>query len=895
MTSPLLTTKLFVPRARRELVSRPRLASQIGAGWVRKVNLVSAPAGFGKTTLLSEWIGQLGQAAAWLSLDPDDNNSRRFWSYCIAALQTVQPGLGEDALAVLQSRQTPHIETLLAGLINEIAQAGHPLVLVLDDLHVITESRIHEDLVFLLDNLPPTMHLIVATRADPPWPLARMRARGDMNELRSQDLRFTVSEAAAFLNETMELDLSAEDVAALEQCTEGWIVGLQMAALSLRGHKDASHFVEAFGGTHRYILDYLLEEVLERQPRDVQRFLLETSILDRLCAPLCDAVREAADGQYMLEQLEAANLFIVPLDDERRWYRYHHLFSDLLRNRLQEALPDQLSLLHVRASQWFENEGLIIAALGHALQGGDVARVTRLVTGNALAVMGHGELTALTRWFDALPEELRCHPWLAVSHAWVLAYGGELARVEGRLRDAADGLRTLKDRVETEHIAGHINAIRAYLAGLRGRMSRATQLCRRALAQLPAEDLIARGFVTSLHGSVLRWSGNLAEAARISSRATAMRQESGEHLFAADAFCDLAALQLTQGRLHAAHDTCQGTLRSVDEQARSGGSRASVAGFAHARLSAVLREWHEIEAAVQHARKGVALSEQWGWADGVVFGYGYLAAALQASGDVAGAAQAIEAGKRTACALSPWLTAQMAATEAEYQLAQGDLAAAARWARDSGLEPDDPLTYRDTALYLALARVLLAQGRQRSDRALIRQAIDLLDRLLGLSEQAGAMGRVIEILVTKALALQALGDTESALNALQRALVLAEPEGYVRTFLDQGEAIGPLLHAALKRNLSVEYVRRLLGVLQEGTGREPSKETPSANVLVEPLSARELQILRLLTTHLSSTEIAVELYLSVHTVRTHVKNIYSKLGVHSRGDAIQRAQDLALL
>ncbi len=895
MTSPLLTTKLFVPRTRKDLVSRQRLVMRINEGLLRKVTLISAPAGFGKTTLLSEWVRQLDLPSAWLSLDPDDNDPRRFWTYCIAALQTVQPQFGEDAVTALQARQAPQIETLLTGLLNEMARAGDRLVLVLDDLHVITESHVHDDLVFLLEHLPPTIHLVVATRADPPWPVARLRARGDMNELRSQDLRFTVAEAAAFLNEVMELNLSTEDIAALEQRTEGWIVGLQMAALSLQGRADASRFVEAFGGTHHFILDYLLEEVLERQPLDVQQFLLETSILDRLTAPLCDAVRQSSDSQAMLEQLEVANLFVVPLDDERRWYRYHHLFGDLLCSRLREVQPDALPLLHLRASQWFESQGLTVAALGHAVEGGDVARVRKLATGNALAVIGHGELDTLVRWFDALPGELRCEPWLAVSHAWVLCYAGQLSKVEARLRDAADGLPTLKDRDDAEHISGHMNAIRAYLAGLRGRMSRAAQLCRRALSQLPADDLMARGFVTSLHGSVLRWSGDLAAAARISSEAIAMRQEAGEHRFAADAFCDLAALQLTQGRLHAAYETCHGALQSVEEQARSGGSRASVAGFAHARLSAVLREWNEIDAAVAEARIGVELSEQWGWADGLVFGYGYLAAALEASGEAAAALQAIEDGKRAASTLSPWLAAQIAAAEAEHQLAQGSLAAAMRWAKDSGLRSSDQFKYEDAALYLALARVSLEQGKQQSNTTLIGQAVDLLERLLHLSEAAGAMGRVVEILVAKTAALQALGDAKSALSTLERALSLAQPEGYVRTFTDQGAAIAPLLHAALKRGIASDYVRRLLSSLQESTDHEPADERGPASSLLEPLSERELQILRLLTTHLSSTEMAEQLYLSVHTVRTHIKSVYSKLDVHSRREAIRRAQDLGLL
>jgi len=424
MAAPLLTTKLYIPPVRPECVSRPRLIERLNAGLDRKLTLVSAPAGFGKTTLLSEWVHSRGRSetcpsVAWVSLDKGDNDPARFWAYVIAALQTVQTEIGETALVALGSRQPPPVEAILNGLINEIAKVPGPFVLVLDDVHVITEQRVHEALTFLLDHLPPQMHVTVSSRADPPWPLARLRARGEMTELRASDLRFSDKEAAAFLNDVMRLDLSPEDIDALEARAEGWIVGLQMAALSMRGRKDVSGFIRAFTGTHRFILDYLVEEVLDQQSPAVQEFLLRTSILERLTGPLCDAVADRSDSRTVLAQLEQANLFLLPLDDERRWYRYHRLFADLLRSRLEQTHPDQVPTLHIQASEWYEGNGLIAEAVSHALAAGDMDQAVRLIEGNALTIINQGELSAraslggLTRYFRTPKMRCRDSVWAA--------------------------------------------------------------------------------------------------------------------------------------------------------------------------------------------------------------------------------------------------------------------------------------------------------------------------------------------------------------------------------------------------------------------------------------------------------------------------------------------------
>jgi LuxR family maltose regulon positive regulatory protein len=898
VTAPLLKTKLYIPPIRAGLVPRPRLIEGLNAGAERKLTLISAPAGFGKTTLLSSWVHAVRAHptapvhVAWVSLDEGDNDLLRFWAYVIAALQTVQRDLGEAARQVLQSRHPPPIQALLTGLINELIESPHPIALILDDFHTITVRDVHDAVTFLVENSAPQTHLILSGRTDPPWPLARMRARGDIVELRADDLRFTPEEVAAFLNDVMGLGLSADEIAALDARTEGWIAGLQMAALSMQGRQDTGAFIRAFSGSHRFVLDYLVEEVLSQQSSDVQAFLLQTSILDRLTAPLCDAVTGGRDSQGVLARLEQANLFLVPLDNERCWYRYHRLFADLLRSRLQQIEPERLAPLHRRASEWYQRNGRIVAAVSHALAAGDVERVAHLVAGNALAIMGHGELTALARRLSALPEKIvRSHPWLGVSRAWVLAYTGQLEAVEARLREVEVALESPEIRTEigteARHIAGHIAAIRAYCAGLRGDMSRAAELARDALERLPAEDLMARGFATSLLGSVLRWSGDLAAAARISTEAVAISQAAGEDRVAADTFCDLAALHLVCGQLRRAAATCREALELADGMVRRGGQRLPVTGFAHVRMSTVLREWNDLEAALHHAREGVELCVNWGWADGLVFGYGCLADVLQTSGDEEGALAAIQESIQIASSVSPWLGSYAMAQQARLWTAQGNLSAASEWVRESGLRVDDAIRFQDTFWYLTLARVLLAQGRPE-------ETLTLLTALLEAAESVGATGTTIDIVVLQSLALRAKGRLEESLDALKRALSLAEPEGFVRSIIDGGAPVGELLRSARARGIAVDYVDRLLAALGTETG-EGQAARPPRSPLAEPLTEREMEVLRLLTTGLSTIEIAEQLFVTANTIRSHVKNIYRKLSVHGRMEAVQRAMELGLL
>lgn len=935
MSTPLLTTKLFIPPVRRELVPRPRLVERLNAGLQRKLTLISAPAGFGKTTLLAQAIAdfrfsiadlglrsggdarianrqsQIENPVAWLSLDKGDNDPARFWAYFIAALQTMHKGLGATALAALQSAQPPASEALLTSLINEIAATPAPFALVLDDFHVITAQPVHDQVVFLLDNLPPQMHLIIASRADPPWPLARLRARGEISELRATDLRFTPEEAAAFLNTTMGLDLSPADVTALEERTEGWIVGLQMAAISVQGRRqaagsDVSTFIQAFAGSNRFVLDYLAEEVLAQQTPAIQEFLLQTSILEQMTDSLCAAVLEAGEqrletaqlsatelpSQAILQYLEKANLFVVPLDDERRWYRYHHLFADLLQNQLKQTQPDQVPILHLRASEWYDRNGMIADAVSHALAAGDVERVAHLVEESALTMIYHGQLTTLVGWLQALPAPvLRSRPWLSIAQAWTLAYSGALDAAETSLRAAEEALTQppaaetdLAEDARRERIAGHAAAIRGYRAMLTGDLPRAAELTRQALAHLPPDDLKTRAFAALVLGVALGLSGDLEAGTRILAEA-ARTQAAGDRLLTTMILSDLAALQHLQGQLHAAAATCQEALQLMNAHARRSGQQSPVVGFIYSRLSRVLYEWNDMKAATRYAREAVKLGQQWGQKDSLAIAYAYLAQALQAAGNLREALQASQQSRQVAGDYSPAEEAQRAGLEMSIRLIQGDVATAARWAEERGLSSGDKFDLSRMPEYSTLARILIAQGQ-------LDEAWILLERLLQMAETAGAVTYEVGILVLQVKALQARGEVDRALATLERALRLAEPEGFVRAFANEGAPLAQLLRQAAGRGIVPAYVGRILAALAPESGQV---QRPGQATLAEPLSERELEVLRLLTTGLSSTEIAQELIVSVNTARSHIKSIYAKLNVHGRLAAAQRAKELGLL
>ena len=918
MTTPLLTTKLHIPPIRSELVSRPRLTERLNEGTTRKLTLVSAPAGFGKTTLLSEWAAylrlpiadfrlsvdsaeianrksQIQNRVAWVSLDKDDSDPARFWAYFIAALQTVQAEAGNAILAAFQSPQPPPIEMVLTTLINEIAAMPHHFALVLDDYHQIEAQPIHKALAFLLDHLPPQMHLVIAGRADPPLPLARLRGRGQLTELREDDLRFTPDEAAAFLNQVMGLNLSEQDVAALEARTEGWIVGLQLAALSMRGRQDVGQFVKSFTGSHRYILDYLIEEVFQQQSADVQDFLLRTSILNRLTAPLCDAVLDIRDwrldigpaqAQYpisniqypsyqMLEQLEAANLFIIPLDQERRWYRYHRLFADLLRHRLDRVCePKQVALLHAQASQWYETNVFPADAVHHALAAHDWERAATLVQDLSGSLLERGEVMTLLGWLRALPDEVvRARPQLCLECSWALILTGQLDAAESYLAQAEQAAQ------DDAPSLGGIVAAQAYIARTRGDARRTIELSQQALTLLPQYDLSARS-VVAVNLGIAHWSsGHLTEAEQALIEADHAAQQSGNMYVRLTALSFLGTIQAARGRLHQAAELFR-------QATRLGGQSPAIA-HAHIEFSALLYEWNDLEAAADHPQRGIELSQRGGNVEVQISGYRVLARVRQAQGDASAALAALQKAHQLARDhdVTPFVRARNAAYHVQIALAQDDVAMAMHWAEQVTEDADAFPVY--SFLCLTPVRLLLAQNEKA---AAARQLEALYEMAVGAGWQFG----VVEVRVLQALAAPT---PTTALSFLADALTLAQPEGYVRTFVDKGEPMAALLREAASQGIATDYVDKLLaafGVWEYG-GMGVLPPLPHTQPLIEPLSDRELEVLQLLADGQTNHEIAQALCVSINTVKTHLKNIYGKLGVHNRREAAAKARELDLL
>jgi len=881
MTTPLLTTKLYIPPVRPELVSRPRLIERLKAGllgqsgsFARKLTLISAPAGFGKTTLLSEWISQSQVPVAWVSLDEGDNDPVQFWTYFVAALDKVQAGVGESALALLRSPQPPPIEATLTALINEIAITPEPFALALDDYHLIEAQPIHNALAFSLDHLPPQMHLIIAGRADPPLPLARLRGRGQLTELRETDLRFTIEEAAAFLNQVMGLGLSDENVAALETRTEGWIAGLQLAALSMRGRDDIQQFVESFTGSHRYILDYLIEEVFQQQSADVQDFLLKTSILDRFTAPLCDAVTDRDDSHDVLLGLERANLFIIPLDDSRQWYRYHRLFADLLRHRLDVVCGSKrAALLHARAGQWYEINGFPADAVHHALAAHDWERAATLIYDASGSLMSRGEVMTVVGWLQALPDEVvRARPQLCLECSWPLILTGQLKAAESYLAQAEQAAQD--DAV----FLGGIVAAQAYIARTRGDARRTIELSQRALTLLPQDDLSSRSIV-ALNLGLAHWHrGHLAEAERALTEAHHAALQSGNSHVRLMALGILGPIQAAQGKLHQAADLCR--------QAIQLGKRSPAIAPTHLEFSALLYEWNDLEAAADHLRRGSELTQRSGNLEVQTGGYRMLALLKQAQGEASAALAALQEAHQLARDhdVTPFVHARNAACHAQIALAQDDVATAVHWAEQVTEDADAFPLY--PFLRLTPARLLLAQNQKAA-------AAEQLEALYETAVWAGWQFGVVEVRTLQALAAPT---PTAALAFLADALTLAQPEGYVRTFVDKGEPMVALLQEAASQGMAPDYVAKLLAAFDAEAPVLPAPPPPRlpAQPLIEPLSERELEVLQLLADGQTNHEIAQALHVSINTIKTHLKNIYGKLGVHNRREATALAKKLRL-
>lgn len=898
----ILTTKLYIPRLRPNAVSRPHLIERLNAGLHQKLILISAPAGFGKTTLVSAWLADHPNIqAAWLSLDERDHDLTHFLLHFIAALQTFSPLIGAELLPLLIDSKQPPIDSLLTVLLNDITHTKDHFILVLDDYHLADSTPVDDALTFLIDHQPSHMHLVITTREDPDLPLARLRARAQMTEIRAKELRFTRDESAEFLNHRMQLTLSAADITALEDRTEGWIAGLQLAALSLQTQQNTSEFIRAFAGDHRYIVDYLVEEVLERQPESVRRFLLQTAILERFNGSLCDALTLQQDGAQQLEALERGNFFIVPLDDKRHWYRYHHLFADVLSAHLKAEQPDEVASLHRRASLWYEQHDLPFDAIHHALAAEDYPRAAALIEQMVPIMRRTRQESTLLGWLRALPDEiLHTRPVLNVHYAGTLLQSGLLNGVEARLSDAEYWLDAASGGISDAPLSemeftneedfrllpASVALYRAATALFQGNAADTMKYARRIPDLVREEDHLLRGSSAGLL-ALAHWTNGELESARRWYTECMTRLEKIDHLSdSIGCAIALADILIEQGNLRDAMRLYEHGL----QLARQGTGVLRGAADMYIGMSQLAYEQDDLTAAAHYLQQSQELGDFAGLPQSRYRWRVAMAQMHHAQGDSAGALELLrDADTVYVSDFSPNVH-PIAARQARIWITQGRLDEAFEWAHQRGLSADDDLTYLREFEHITLARALLAQYERDTRAESKLQALSLIHRLLLAAETGSRTHSIIEILILQALTLWIHGDIDAALVPLNRALTLAEPEGYIRLFIDEGAPMITLLKEASKRQIAPGYLGRLLRTV----------EKPKANQVIQqgvtdPLSERELEVLRLLATDLSGPEIARELVVSLNTLRTHTKNIFMKLGANNRRAAVRRADELNLL
>lgn len=879
MSIPILATKLYVPPPRTNIVLRPQLVKRLNAGLHGKLTLISAPAGFGKTTLVSEWVAECGPPVAWLSLDEGDNDPIRFLTYFTEALRTIVATIGEGVLRTLQSPQPPPAEKILTALLNEIITIPNNFILILDDYHIIDAKPVDSALTFLIEHLPPQMHLVITTREDPPLPVARLRARNELSELRITDLRFTSAEAAEFLNSGMGLNLSSEDINALETRTEGWVAGLQLAAISLQRHQDATRFIKAFTGNHHFVLDYLVEEVLHRQPESIQTFLLQTSILERMCGSLCDAVLHspAGSGQETLAYLERANLFIVPLDNERRWYRYHHLFAELLRQRLPQSFSEdaenKVNELHIRASTWYEDNELILEAFHHAAAAGDIPRAERLLDNKSIPRHFRGAVTTIMDWLESLPTSvMNSRPWLWWKYASLLLVNGQTTGVEEKLDAAEAALQGVELDDKLRNLIGQIAAARATLALTRYQVDKMFTQSRRALEYLAPDNLAVRTSAKWSMGFAYMLMGDRAGARRSLTEAISLSQISGDIFTTILATIGLGQVQEAENQLYMAAETFQQVLRL------SGDPPLQIIYEAYLGLAHIAYEWNDLDAAEQHIRQSLSLARQY---DSVIDRFivceVFLARVKLAQGDVDEAAEILVQASQSARQKNyVYRIPEVAAAQVVTMLRQGDITAAAHLTQTHEIP-------------VSQARVYLAQGDTAA-------ALTILTNLRQQFEAKKLEDERLRVMVLQVTALYKHGEKDEAVGVLGEALRLAEPGGFIRVFVDEGVAIAELLVEALNLGMMPDYIGKLLAAFE--AEHQSSVDHASVSVssdLIEPLSQRELEVLQLIAQGLSNYEISERLFLALSTVKGHNQKIFDKLAVKRRTEAIARARELGLL
>lgn len=908
MALQILATKLHIPPPPPKVVIRSRLIKQLSEGLSagRKLTLVSAPPGFGKSTLISEWISSCGRPAAWLSLDDSDNNLSRFLAYLISALQTISPNLGADILDTLQSSQIQPTDSILTALLNEISVIPDDFILVLDDFHLTDVKLVNDAITFLIEHLSPQMHLVITTREDPSLPISRLRARNQLTEIRAANLRFTPSEAAEFLNQAMSLDLTTEEIVTLETRTEGWIAGLQLAALSMKGQEDVHGFIQAFAGDHRYIVDYLVEEVLRRQPEPVRNFLLQTSILDRLNGPLCDAVTAQTGSKARLEQLQRGNLFLIPLDDRREWYRYHHLFADVLRMHLTAETPDTVPALHHRASEWFEINNLTADAIRHALAGEHFEHAAELIEKAIPSMRQSRQEPTLLGWLKALPDELfQNHPVLNVNYVGMLIQNGQFGGVESRLQEIEQWLATPEgsrkppvyvDEEDFQRLPSSVHMYRAAIALAQGDTVNSMKHAGKVLELAREDDDFPRGAASSLLGLASWTDGDLETAYQ-------MYSEGMTHLHNVGFISDVvggsvvqADIRIIQGRLHEAMNIYERGLQLATKQ---GASVLRGAADMHVGMSDLYCEHNDLDTAEQHLLKNKELGELNGLPKNPYRWRVAMARIQGVQGDLDGALDLLDEAEPLYVGDFAPNVRPIQALKARVWIKQGELEKALAWARTQKLSVEEPPNYLREFEQVTFARILLSQFHSDNIDSALLDAMGYLERLLKAAEEGGRVGSMIEILILQALAHQLQDNIPTALVSLERALNLAEPEGYQRVFLDEGSSMAELIREANACGIVPNYTGKLLLAFEterRGFGEEmPFVATPVSSSMIEALSQRELDILRLFKTELSGPEIAQELVIALSTVRTHTKSIYNKLNVNSRRAAVKRAVELGLI
>lgn len=900
--SPRLTTKLYLPPTRETLVDRKPLLEQLNEGLKGKLTLISAPAGFGKTSLITMWRQQSELPLAWLSLDEEDNEPGRFMDYLIAALQTVDEKLVQETSLLLQLSPSPPLRVVLTSLLNEISENETEFVLALDDYHVINEQSIHDALSFLIERLPPHAHTLITTRSDPPFPLARLRARGELKELRSADLRFNLSEAGMFLNEVMNLQLTSNDISALEERTEGWITGLQLSALSLQGRENKSDFVKEFAGDNRFILDYLLEEVLHCQSEQVQDFLLRTSVLSRLNGSLCDALTQNDNGHETLEHLNRSNLFLIPLDNKGGWFRYHHLFADLLRFKLRQKQSAMVSQLHTKASVWCEENDSIEEAINYALSAKDWERALNLIAPIAYKLITLAKFERVRHWVESIPEfALKKHPIVCFWYIPTLLYKEEFDKAEQYLQ--------IVENTESEELRrsliSSVWSSRCFITIARSDMDKTIEFSNKAFELLQPGNAIQHG--VSMHtkvGSCLL-KGDMKVSEQFTLEALPIYRQAEHFVFEIWGMTYLGFIRAMQGRLREGTESLQAAIRYAREHVPN---RPEPLIYPHSFLADIYREQNDIENAKIHLDEAITHIHQTGRESYIILvtdNLRCLVLMLEMCGETKQAHELIESGlSRMKKYGNEIFAVQLQALNALIHLKRGDIAFADSWAKTCGLTANDEPDYNSEQPHITYARWLIATGKAE-------QALPLLSRLQNLAKEGSRQRVVVEVLILQALAHQSCGNEAEALKTLERVLLLAEPASYVRSFIDEGEALSTLLLESLKQNgkrweTEEPQLLRYVIKLNEAFGTvasAPTQKKQAAKVenenlpwwyVKDPLSERELEVLGLVAQGLSNQAIADKLFLSAGTVKRHMSNIYQKLDVHSRTQAIERARNLQL-